>query len=69
VAVPASAVLGPRALLRSGALLGYWLAWFAGVNLFVIGYEEPTLERQFGAEYVAYKSRVPRWIPRIPAPH
>jgi len=38
---------------------------FAGFFLFVLGYEEPALRRQFGAEYEAYCSNVPRWIPRI----
>jgi len=35
----------------------------------VIGYEEPHLQREFGAEYDAYKARVPRWVlrpPRLP---
>jgi len=35
----------------------------------VLGYEEPALRRRFGAEYVAYKRRVRRWVPRLrPAP-
>jgi len=33
--------------------------------VFVIGYEEPTLRRTFGAEYEAYCREVPRWIPRL----
>jgi protein-S-isoprenylcysteine O-methyltransferase Ste14 len=36
-----------------------------GVHLFVIGYEEPTLRRMFGAEYEEYCRNVPRWIPRL----
>ncbi len=35
-------------------------------NLFVIGYEEPTLGARFGAEYQAYRRAVPRWIPHRP---
>jgi protein-S-isoprenylcysteine O-methyltransferase Ste14 len=35
------------------------------MNFFVLLYEEPTLHRQFGAEYDRYRARVPRWIPRI----
>jgi len=35
---------------------------FAG---FVIAYEEPTLRRQFGAEYEEFCRNVPRWIPRL----
>jgi protein-S-isoprenylcysteine O-methyltransferase Ste14 len=33
------------------------------VNLFVMGYEEPTLRDQFGESYDDYTRRVPRWFP------
>lgn len=36
-----------------------------GVHLFVLGYEEPTLRRMFGAEYEQYCRNVPRWLPRV----
>lgn len=36
-----------------------------GVHLFVIGYEEPTLGKMFGAEYEQYCRNVRRWIPRL----
>jgi protein-S-isoprenylcysteine O-methyltransferase Ste14 len=35
-----------------------------GVDLFVAGYEEPTLRRTFGAEYEEYCRNVRRWVPR-----
>jgi protein-S-isoprenylcysteine O-methyltransferase Ste14 len=35
-----------------------------GVNLFVAGYEEPTLRKTFGAEYEEYCRHVRRWLPR-----
>lgn len=35
-------------------------------HLFVVSYEEPTLERRFGPPYADYKRRVPRWLPRRP---
>lgn len=38
-----------------------WLLFHAFVRL----YEEPALKEQFGAEYQAYKTNVPRWIPRL----
>ncbi len=56
-------VLGELLLTRSLALLTYWSIWFAVVNLFVIGYEEPTLRRQFGTSYERYAKTVGRWIP------
>lgn len=33
-------------------------------NLFVLGYEEPALRRQFGESYESYTQTVGRWIPR-----
>jgi protein-S-isoprenylcysteine O-methyltransferase Ste14 len=38
---------------------------FAIVTLFVMGYEEPTLRRMFGADYDTYTRSVHRWIPRL----
>jgi protein-S-isoprenylcysteine O-methyltransferase Ste14 len=58
-------VFGELLLTRSLVLLTYWVMWFAAVNLFVIGYEEPTLRRQFGASYERYTQEVGRWIPRF----
>ncbi len=58
-------VLGELLLTRSRGLLAYWAIWFAAVNLFVIGYEEPTLRRRFGASYERYSQTVGRWIPRL----
>ncbi len=58
-------VFGELLLTRSLALLTYWVIWFACVNLFVIGYEEPTLRREFGASYERYTETVGRWIPTL----
>jgi len=58
-------VLGEFLLTRSRGLLVYWAIWFLGANLFVIGYEEPTLREQFGAAYDRYKKEVGRWLPRL----
>jgi len=33
----------------------------------IVRYEEGVLESTFGEEYLAYKRRTPRWIPRPPA--
>ena len=59
-----SMIAGQALLLGQTELLGYLLG-FAALSLgFVHLYEEPTLRRQFGAEYDAYRRAVPRWIPR-----
>ena len=38
-----------------------------GVHLFVIFYEEPTLQGKFGAAYEQYSRNVRRWWPRVRA--
>ncbi len=58
-------VLGEFLLTWSRPLLVYWAAWFVAVNLFVIGYEEPTLRRRFGVAYDHYTQQVGRWLPRF----
>jgi len=61
-----SALLGWLVLFQTGILAAYLLVGSVAVYLFVIGYEEPHLRELFGAQYDAYKSRVPRWLPRFP---
>jgi protein-S-isoprenylcysteine O-methyltransferase Ste14 len=58
-------VLGEVLLTRSRGLLIYWVLWFAAVNLFVLGYEEPYLRSQFGTTYERYFAEVGRWLPRL----
>ena len=58
-------VLGEALLVRSFALLVYWMIFFGAANLFVIGYEEPYLRQRFGASYDAYTRQVGRWIPTL----
>lgn len=59
------AILGQALLFGDIRLLVYagviWLAF----HVFVLGYEEPALRRQFGAEYATFRQHVPRWIPRL----
>jgi protein-S-isoprenylcysteine O-methyltransferase Ste14 len=59
------------ALIGAALFYGSWrLAAFAGmlffliIHLFVVLYEEPTLRRMFGDDYVAYCDAVRRWWPR-----
>ena len=58
-------VVGEALVAESSGLVVYWAVWFLGATLFVAGYEEPTLARQFGEEYEAYRRHVRRWIPRL----
>ena len=71
-------VRNPMYVAAIGAGLG-WSLWFESVpvavytvafwlatHLFVVFYEEPTLQRLFGAEYDAYRAAVHRWLPRVP---
>ncbi len=59
-------VIGGQAWLFHSLATAVYLGCFAVfVSLFVLLYEEPTLQRQFGKEYELYKARVPRWLPRI----
>jgi protein-S-isoprenylcysteine O-methyltransferase Ste14 len=58
-------VLSEAAFFGSLRILEYALVIWGMVFLFVLGYEEPTLRKKFGASYEAYCRGVPRWIPRL----
>lgn len=62
----ATILLGELLLAQTTVLLLYAIGWFVAVNLFVIGYEEPALHRQFGASYQRYTRTAGRWVPRLP---
>jgi protein-S-isoprenylcysteine O-methyltransferase Ste14 len=59
------AIAGQALLLGQLELVVYAGAMWLIFAAFVHWYEEPTLHRQFGAEYDAYRQEVPAWIPRI----
>jgi protein-S-isoprenylcysteine O-methyltransferase Ste14 len=59
-------VVGEGLLFLSVPLVIYLGVVALVVQLFVVGYEEPTLTERFGDEYGSYLRRVPRWIPRRP---
>src|SRR4051812_44201718 len=42
------------------------IALFGAEYTLIVAYEEGVLESIFGEEYLAYKSRTPRWIPKPP---
>ncbi len=57
--------LGQGLLLGSLDVLIYAAIVWLGMHLFVVGYEEPTLRRRYGAEFDFFCRNVPRWIPRV----
>lgn len=62
-------------LIWAGFVVGSGVLWFLplAIVLFaieyslIVRYEEGVLESIFGEEYIAYKQRTPRWLPRSPA--
>jgi protein-S-isoprenylcysteine O-methyltransferase Ste14 len=61
----AALIVGQGLLLGQAVLLAYAAIFVVAVTVFVHGYEEPTLAQQFGQQYQAYRSAVPRWRPRL----
>ena len=58
-------ILGQALLFGDGRLLWYGALLWLAFHVFVVIYEEPTLEQTFGAEYDSFRANVPRWIPRL----
>ena len=58
-------ILGQALLFGDGRLIVYGGLFWLACHVFVLGYEEPTLRRRFSAEYEAFRTNVPRWIPRL----
>ena len=59
-------LLGEALFLRYRDLVIYALVWLFIVNLFVLFYEESTLQRKFGDSYAHYRAAVRRWLPGQP---
>ena len=59
------AIGGQALLFANRTLLGYAAVIWTLFHLFVLGYEEPTLRRQFGESYERYRRNVRRWWPRL----
>lgn len=61
---------GEVLVARSGPLTAYAAMIVVSTVLFVRLYEEPSLRQRFGADYDAYRARVPRWLgrPRVSGP-
>jgi protein-S-isoprenylcysteine O-methyltransferase Ste14 len=60
-------IVGQALMLGQYWLLAYAALFVTTTAAFVILYEEPTLGRQFGAQYDSYRSAVPGWWPRLHA--
>jgi protein-S-isoprenylcysteine O-methyltransferase Ste14 len=60
-----AAIVGQALLLWQPVLLPYAAVIAVAFIVFVLGYEQPTLQRQFGASYEAYRRAVPAWWPRL----
>jgi protein-S-isoprenylcysteine O-methyltransferase Ste14 len=58
-------IAGQALLLWQPVLLPYAAVVAVAVVLFVLGYEQPMLRRQFGSSYEVYRRAVPAWWPRL----
>jgi protein-S-isoprenylcysteine O-methyltransferase Ste14 len=59
-------VLAGEALLARSTALAVWFLCFTVLNVVYIRvHEEPGLRRRFGARYLDYCARVPRWWPAL----
>jgi len=62
-------------LIWMGFVVASGLLWFLPLAIaifaieysLIVAYEEGVLESIFGAEYLAYRTRTPRWVPRPPS--
>jgi protein-S-isoprenylcysteine O-methyltransferase Ste14 len=55
-------LLGWCLLWSSRMLVIYTVLFLCGFHLRVLLFEEPWAARQFGAQWQAYRARVPRWV-------
>jgi len=60
-------IAGQALLLGRPVLLAYAAGVLAAVFAFVHWYEQPTLTRRYGSQYLEYCRQVPGWIPRVRA--
>ncbi len=62
-------------LIWMGFVVASGVLWFLPIAIvifaieytLIVAYEEGVLESIFGAEYLEYKTRTPRWVPRPPS--
>jgi len=59
-------MLASEALLFQSRPIFFWLLFFFLLNILYFPlFEEKSLEKRFGADYLEYKKHVPRWIPSL----
>jgi protein-S-isoprenylcysteine O-methyltransferase Ste14 len=58
-------ILGQALLFGDGRLLWYGALLWLFFHVWVVMIEEPTLKQTFGTEYESFRTKVPRWIPRL----
>jgi protein-S-isoprenylcysteine O-methyltransferase Ste14 len=58
-------LLAEALLFHSWPIAAWMILFFAGNAIYFSLVEEKGLEKRFGEEYLKYKARVPRWIPRL----
>jgi protein-S-isoprenylcysteine O-methyltransferase Ste14 len=61
------ALAGETVLFEIRGMAAYLIIVWLAMHLFVCFYEEPTLTRRYGGEYLRFKQNVPRWVPRLRA--
>jgi protein-S-isoprenylcysteine O-methyltransferase Ste14 len=59
------ALVGEAILFERRAMIVYLAIVALLIHMFIRFYEEPTLTRRYGEEYLRYKRNVPRWLPRL----
>jgi len=59
------ALAGETVLFERRVMVAYLAIVWLATHLFVCFYEEPTLTRRYGDEYLRFKLNVPRWLPRL----
>ena len=57
-------LFGEAVLFFSIWLFIWFLAFLAGCLILFPQFEEPGLDKAFGPRFLAYKNRVPRWLPK-----
>ena len=58
-------IIGQALLFANAGLIAYGITIAFAFHIFVVGYEEKRLEREFGEDYARYRANVHRWRPRL----